>query len=111
MNPFSSAAVEIIDVDESPVSMPQPPPESMHPPPPPPAKRRGTEKTQSMQVPGMPDFKLGYAEKERQAANQRVQDRKTITRPPSVVHLSIMVAHFHWEELAAEEGYWTAAPN
>jgi hypothetical protein len=112
VKPFSSAPIEIIDVDESPVSVPQPP-ESMNPPPPP-AKRRGTEKTQSLQVPGMPDFKLGYAEKERQAANQRVEDRKTktgFTRPPSVVHLSIMVAHFHWEELGAEEGYWTAAPN
>jgi hypothetical protein len=62
----------------------------------------------------MPDFKLGYAEKERQVANQRVQDRKTKTgfaRPQSVVHFSVGVAHFHWDELAAEEGNWTAAPN
>ena len=59
-NPFSSSGIEIIDVEDSPVSMP----------PPPPAKRRGTKSTQSMQVPNMPDFKLGYAEKERQVRSE-----------------------------------------
>jgi hypothetical protein len=60
----------------------------------------------------MPDFKLGYAEKEREMANQRVQDRKTktgFTRPQSVVHFAVRVAHFHWDELAAGDGNWTAA--
>ena len=47
-------------------------------------------------------------------ANQRVQDRKTktgFTRPQSVVHFAVRVAHFHWDELAAGEGNWTAATN
>jgi hypothetical protein len=90
----------------------------MPPPLPPPAKRRGT---QSTQIPDMPDFKLGYAEKEREMANQRVQDRKTKTGKPRpenqdrlyspLIHFAVGVAHFHWDELAAGEGNWTAATN
>jgi hypothetical protein len=33
------------------------------------------------------------------------------TRPQSVVHFAVGVAHFHWDELAAGEGNWTAATN
>jgi len=102
-NPISSSGMEIIDVEDS-------PPASM-PPPPPPAKRRGT---QSTHIPNVPDFKLGYAEEEREVANKRVQDRKTktgFTRPQSVVHFAVGVAHFHWDELAAGEGNWTVAFN
>ena len=105
--PLSSSAIEITDDEDSPASKPPPPP----PPPPPPAKRRSTESTQ---IPNVPDFKLGYAEKERQVANQRVQDRKTktgFTRPSSIIHFSVGVAHFDWDELAFEEGNWTAATN
>lgn len=80
-NPFSSSGIEIIDVEDSPVSMP----------PPPPAKRRGTKSTQSMQVPNMPDFKLGYAEKERQVANQPRPDLLAPSRW-SIFQLSLRIS-------------------
>ena len=43
-----------------------------------PAKRRG-QGTQATQIPRIPEFKLGYAEKERQVVDQRVADRKQKT--------------------------------
>jgi len=67
----------VIDIDESPVK-PEPEPTI------PPAKRRATKAGPATTtagpatvIPNMPDFKLGYAEKERQNADQRVNDRKT----------------------------------
>ena len=79
-------------------------------PPPPPAKRRG----QATQIPSLPEFKQGYAEKERQVADQRISDRKTktgYTRPLTTVHFAVGVAHLHWDELEDGEGNWSAAAN
>ena len=58
-----------------------------------PARRRGL----TTYIPSLPDLKLGYAEKERQAADQRVADRKPKTGYIAlipIVHFSISVAHF-----------------
>jgi hypothetical protein len=76
----------------------------------PPAHRRAL----ATQIPGIPDFKLGYAEKERQHTDQRIADRKPktgyIAHIPTI-HFSVGVAHFTWDELAEDQGYWNAATN
>jgi hypothetical protein len=57
------------------------------------------------------DFKVGYAEKERQNADQRVVlDRKGktgYTCPVPIVHFSAGIGHFVWDKLAEDEGDWT----
>jgi hypothetical protein len=63
----------------------------------------------------MPDFKLGYAEKERQLADQRVADRKTKTgqiQPIPSQHFSVGVSRFTWDEFAEDDGgNWSSLPN
>ena len=47
-------------------------------------------------------LQLGYAEKERQHADQRILDRKTktgYTAPVTTVHFSVGIAHFTWDHL------------
>jgi hypothetical protein len=54
---------------------------------------------------------LGYAEKERQHANQRIADRKAKTGfIPSIliIHFNVGVAHFYYDEIVEEGGYWIA---
>jgi hypothetical protein len=97
--------VEIIDVDASPVIsvVSKPSPE--------PAQRRG-QGTHATQIPRIPEFKLGYAEKERQIVDQRVADRKQKTgynHPPTTVHFAVSVAHFHWDDFEDGEGDSTLA--
>lgn len=99
--------IEIIDVDASPVIsvVSKPSPE--------PAKRRG-QGTHATQIPRMPEFKLGYAEKERQIVDQRVVDRKQKTgynHPPTTVHFAVSVAHFNWDDFEDGEGDWRVAAN
>ena len=73
-----------------------------------PARRRGL----ATHIPSLPDLKLGYAEKERQAADQRIADRKPksgyIALIP-IIHFSIGIAHFTWDEHSDDQGSWTAA--
>jgi len=88
---------EIISIDDSPVPIR-------------PAQRRGL----ATHVPTLPDLKLGYAEKERQVADQRVGDRKTKTGHISPIpsqHFSIGVARFTWDEFAEDNGNWSTLPN
>jgi len=84
---------EVIELDDSPGSQTITP-----------ARRRGL----ATQIPTIPNFKLGYTEKERQQADQRVIDRKTKTgylTPIPTVHFSIGVAHFIWDELSEDQGH------
>jgi hypothetical protein len=58
-----------------------------------PAKRRGL----IIYITSLSDLKLGYAEKERQAADQRMADRKPKTGYIAlipIVYFSISIAHF-----------------
>jgi hypothetical protein len=76
----------------------------------PPAQRRGL----ATQIPSIPNFKLGYAEKERQNADIRLAERKAKTghiQPIPTVHFSVGVANFEWDEFAIDEGRWTLSPN
>ena len=66
----------------------------------------------------MPDFKLGYAEKERQVDKSPTSEYKTGKPSPDLlarrqwsIFRSVGAAHFHWDKLATEEGNWAAAPN
>jgi hypothetical protein len=78
-----------------------------------PAKRRAvTKQDPSTILATIPDFKLGNAEKERQNADKRIQDRKTKTRytaPVTTVHFLVGVAHFSWDHSVDDQGYWAAA--
>jgi hypothetical protein len=68
-----------------------------------PAKRRGL----TIYIPSLPDLKLGYAEKERQAADQRMADRKPKTGYIAlipIVHFFIGIAHFTWDEHSDDQG-------
>jgi hypothetical protein len=88
---------EIINIEDSPVPIR-------------PAQRRGL----ATHIPTVPDLKLGYAEKERQVADQRVGDRKTKTGHISPIpsqHFSIGVARFTWNEFADDSGDWSTLPN
>lgn len=81
----------------------------------PPAKRRAIAAQGATIIPTVPGFKVGYAEKERQYANQRILDRKTKTGYTSstpFVHFSVGVAHFVWgHEDADDQGHWSIAMN
>lgn len=81
----------------------------------PPAKRRAVAAQEATIIPTVPGFKVGYAKKERQHANQRILDRKEKTgyaSPTSIVHFSVGVAHFVWgHEDADDQGNWSTAMN
>jgi hypothetical protein len=73
-----------------------------------PAKRRGL----TIHIPSLPDLKLGYTEKERQAADQRVADRKPKTGYIALiptVHFSISITHFTWDKHSDDQGSWNTA--
>ena len=58
-----------------------------------PARRRGL----ATHIPSLPDLKLGHVEMERQAADQRITDRKPKTGYIAlipVIHFSVGIAHF-----------------
>src|SRR2546423_7785472 len=97
---------EVIEIEESPpVSKSIPSLQAV-----PPAQRRSL----ATQIPSMPNFKMGYAEKERQLADQRVADRKTkagFTPVVPTIHFSVGIAHWSYDECMEDEGYWTTAPN
>jgi hypothetical protein len=97
---------EIIEIEESPTPpTPVPPPQGL-----PPAQRRGL----ATQIPTLPNFKLGYAEKERQLVDQRLTERKTKTAfIPAIptVHFSVAVAHWVYGDLEDDEGHWIGASN
>jgi hypothetical protein len=97
---------EVIEIDESPTPpTPIPPPQAL-----PPAQRRGL----ATQIPSLPNFKLGYAEKERQLVDQRLAERKTKTSfIPSIptVHFSVGIAHWVYDELEDDDGHWIGASN
>jgi hypothetical protein len=107
-----SPGQEIISLDESPEQpKPVPAPEGV----PGPSKRRGAP-TQGLAtiIPTIPDFKLGYAEKERQNADQRIADRKTktgYTAPAATIHFSVGIAHFTWNPVLEDQGTWAAGLN
>lgn len=91
---------EIIEIEESPAatssaanSIPLP-------------KRRGL----ATQIPPMPKFKLRYAEKERQNADQRIADRKTKTCFVSfslIVLFRVGFAYFTRDNTYENSGDWT----
>lgn len=61
------------------------------------------------QLPTLPNFKLGYADDERQAAIQRQGDRKTkasLSALSPVVHFSIGVARFLPDRMAKNGSDW-----
>jgi hypothetical protein len=101
--------IEVIEIGESPGIPPgqrNPPGQDI-----PPTQRRGATAQRhglATQIPSLPDFKLGYAEKERQHTEQRIADRKTktgfIAHIPTV-HFSLGVAHFVWDEFSEDQGY------
>ena len=97
---------EVIEIEESPpVLTPVPPPQAI-----PPAQRRGL----AIQIPTVPNLKLGYAEKERQHADQRIAERKAKTGfIPSIpiIHFSVGVAHWAYDDFSDDEGYWAASGN
>jgi hypothetical protein len=68
-----------------------------------PARRRNL----ATHIPSLPNLKLGYIEKKRQAADQRVADRKPktgyITLIP-IIHFSIGIAHFTWDKHSDDQG-------
>lgn len=76
-----------------------------------PAKRRGL----ATSIPSLPNYKLEYAEAERQHVNQIVAERKPRTNYAMaipVVHFTVMVAHFTWDQAIVDDfGFWTAANN
>jgi hypothetical protein len=82
---------EIIEIEESPT--PPRPPHGL-----PLAQRRGL----ATQIPGLPNFKLGYAEKERQLVDLRLAERKTKTAfIPSIptIHFSVGIARWVYDDL------------
>ena len=88
---------EVIEIDESPIATKLIPP----------AKRRNL----ATQIPTIPNFKLGYAEKERQIVDQKIADRKSRTGFSShipIVHFNVGIAHFHHDNAIDDGGYWTA---
>jgi hypothetical protein len=93
----------VIEIEDSPVNPSTQGPQAIQP-----AKRRGL----ATYIPSMPDFKLGHAETERQYADQRQQDRKSksgFTTSIPIIHFSIGVAHFCWDEFNVEDGgLWIA---
>lgn len=97
---------EIIEIEESPTPpRPIPPPQGL-----PLAQRRGL----ATQIPGLPNFKLGYAKKERQLVDLRLAERKTKTTfIPSIptVHFSVGIAHWVYDDLGDDEGHWIGANN
>ena len=97
---------EIIEIEESPTPpRPIPPPKGL-----PPAQRRGL----ATQIPTLPNFKLGYAEKERQLVDQRLAERKTKTSfIPAIptIHFSVGIAHWVYDDLGDDEGHWIGASN
>jgi len=97
---------EVIEIDESPTPpRPIPPPQGL-----PLAQRRGL----ATQIPSLPNFKLGYAEKERQLVDQRLAERKTKTSfIPSIptLHFSVGIAHWVYDEQGDDEGHWIGASN
>jgi hypothetical protein len=59
-------------------------------------------------IPSIPDLKLGHAEKERQAADQRVADRKPKTGYIAlipVVYFSVGIAHFTWDDYSDDQDF------
>jgi hypothetical protein len=97
---------EIIEIEDSPTQpTPIPPPQNL-----PPAQRRAP----ATQIPTLPNFKLGYAEKERQLVDQRLTERKTKTAfilPIPTVHFSVAVAHRVYDDLEGDEGHWISASS
>jgi hypothetical protein len=103
-------SIEIIEIKDSPVDPRSAPPrggstaeQGIKP-----ARRRGL----ATHIPSLPDLKLGHAEKERQAADQRVADRKPKTGYIAlipVVHFSVGIAHFTWDDDSDDQGFWNAA--
>jgi hypothetical protein len=92
---------EIIEIEESPTT---PKPAI------PPAQRRGL----ATQIPTLPNFKLGYAEKERQLVDQRLTERKTKTSflpAIPIIHFSVAVAHWVYNDLEGDEGHWITASS
>ncbi len=94
---------EVIEIEESPTT---PKPTQGIPP----AQRRGL----ATQIPTLPNFKLGNAEKERQLVDQRLAERKTKTAfLPMIptIHFSIAVAHWVYNNLEDDEGHWISASS
>ena len=94
---------EVIEIEESPTT---PKPTQGIPP----AQRRGL----ATQIPTLPNFKLGYAEKERQLVDQRLTERKTKTAflpTIPIIHFSVAVAHWIYSDLEDDEGHWINASN
>lgn len=73
----------------------------------PPPKRRG--KSVATQIPTLPNFKLGYVEKERQSANDCIAGRKPSTGFTSsedpIVHFNVGVAHFNYDSSSDKGSY------
>lgn len=85
-NPFGEH--EIIKIEDSPIASSK-------------ATRRARNHGQATHVPGISDFKVGKAEKERQSADQRVADRKLksgFIGPVSTVHFQVAVGHLGYDE-------------
>jgi hypothetical protein len=84
---------EVINLDDSPVPKPILPPQ-----------RRGL----ASQIPAIPNFKLGYAEKDRQTA----KPKSSYTPTAPTVHFSVGVARYTWNELGdVDEGSWSTASD
>jgi hypothetical protein len=109
--PQTPSATEIIEIKDSPVHHRSAPPhggpateQGIKP-----ARRRGL----TTHIPSIPDLKLGHAEKERQAADQRVADRKSKTGYVAlipVVHFSVGIAHFTWDD-HSDDHYHDHSPS
>ncbi|MCJ1469131.1 Phospholipase C [Pseudocyphellaria aurata] len=73
----------------------------------PPSRRRG-----GIQIPSMPNFKIGHAEKERQSTNNRIAVRKQKAGFENfdgpIVQFNVGIAHFTFDDSHEDGGYWTA---
>jgi hypothetical protein len=94
-----SSDTEIIEIKDSPINPRSAPPpgyikaeQAIKP-----ARRRSL----TTYIPSLPDLKLGYIEKKRQTADQRIADRKPKTGYIAlipIVHFSINIAYFTWDK-------------
>lgn len=77
----------------------------------PPARRRAL----ATAIPSLPDFKIGYAEAERQHVNQIVADRRPKTNfatPSPLVYFGLSIAHFEWDSNIVDDlGTWKSSNN
>ena len=94
-NPFGNQ--EIIKIEDSPPIAPSK------------ATCRARDHGQATHIPGITDFKVGYAEKERQSADRRIADRKPksgFIGPVPIVHFQVSVAHLRYNEDRDDAGTW-----